>query len=566
MKILVISLLRIGDIVLSAPVLRGLRERHPEAEIHLLINKQFAGIAPLVPYVDRFFHFDRAEMQKGLGEPSRPLFDSYELLASLVDELNGQNYDLAVNLTHSRLSGWLMSVIEAKQRTGLCFDNTGRAGFGSSWFRFLNTQVEAEGEEVFHFTDVFRFALGVGEEVHRPALIETLAGAVEATRAITEMCGESDGFIAVQALTSDAKKDWGLNRFEEALTQFAARYPSVPVAIVGAPFESERLMPLVNGLRDRGVKAHAAILSFEGAFSLIKRAKLLLTCDTSIKHLACAARTPVVEISLGSADYHRTGAYLHGSVIIQSREMCAPCQHSKSCHRESHACAVRIPASVVAMVTGEIFGGRVFQMKAIAEEYKNEVDILRVESRASGFWAAYSVLEPFTEDAIGRWVDLACRKIWLETSQGKDGREIEFGTETRRLAMLLRGIHTGVSDLEWRHLLGDFERQVMMLEGRLNSFKTGIRVLHGTYEDPRAIQNFVKHLIGFRDKIRPSALLGSFKGVLDQVIEDDISPPFTRFRRIVDAVSEIERRAQIDLRLIRGLVDEFSRPKEQVHT
>jgi hypothetical protein len=34
----------------------------------------------------------------------------------------------------------------------------------------------------------------------------------------------------------------------------------------------------------------------------------------------------------------------------------------------------------------------------------------------------------------------------------------------------------------------------------------------------------------------------------------------------VDAVSEIERRAQIDLRLIRGLVDEFSHPKEQVQT
>jgi hypothetical protein len=216
------------------------------------------------------------------------------------------------------------------------------------------------------------------------------------------------------------------------------------------------------------------------------------------------------------------------------------------------------------MVTGEVYSERTFQLKTLAEEFKNEVDILRVESKTPGFWAAYSLLEPFTEEAVARWVDLAGRKIYLELAQGKSLKEIEFGTEVRRLATFLRNVHPGVSDIEWRSLLGDFERQIMMIEGHVNSFKTGIRVLNGSYEDQRSMQNFVKLMIGFRERIRHSALLRSFRGSMDQIIEDDISPAFTRFRRIVDATSEIDRRAQINLRLIRGLAETFSGPREQV--
>ncbi len=128
-----------------------------------------------------------------------------------------------------------------------------------------------------------------------------------------------------------------------------------------------------------------------------------------------------------------------------------------------------------------------------------------------------------------------------------------MGSEALRLGEFLRAIHPTVSDFEWRFLLGDFDKQASMIEGRLNGFKTEIRALHGSYEDPRRMRDYVRGLIGFREKMRNSALLGSFRSVLDLVIEDDISPPFTRFRRIVDVIGEIDRRTTIHLRLIRAL-------------
>jgi ADP-heptose:LPS heptosyltransferase len=559
MKILVLSLLRIGDIVISAPVLRGLRERHPDAEIHLLLNSQFHQVGSLLPYIDRVIPFERDRLQKGLGDGKVAIFDSYDRLTEIVDQLNFESYDWTINLTHNRLSGWLMNLINAKERSGLCFDHQGRATFGSSWFRYLNDQVDSDGDEVFHYSDVFRFALGLADETsshsQKSGMIETVKGRTEAEEFLDRMYQGASArkeLIAVQVLTSDSKKDWGFDRFQQALGHFARQHPNAGFAVLGAPFEREILAPFVQRLLATGVNAHLAILSFEGAFSLLRKARLLLTGDTSVKHLACAARTPIVEISLGSSDLYRTGAYMHDAVIIQSRETCAPCIHSRPCHRETHACGQRVSPELVSLIACEIFSGRSFQLKTIAEEFKKEAEIYRVDTRSAGFWAAHSVLEPFSEVNVGRWIDRVCRKIWLESSlRGRSGDAV--GTEILKLSRLLRVIHPDVSEIEWRHLYSDFERQALSVEGRINSFKVGLSYLCGCYEDPRKMRDFVRSLISFREKIRHAPLLRSYKVALDELIEDDISPAFTRFKRMSDLVTEIEKRTAIHLRLIRGL-------------
>lgn len=548
MKILIVSLLRVGDIVSSTPVFRGLRDRYPEAEIHLLVNSQFKRIERLIPYVDRVIPFERDLMQKGLGDSSVPVFESYERLNGLVDALNGERYDWAINLTQNRLSGWLMGLIEAKTVSGLCFDSQGQVGFGSSWFQFLNQQVEAEGKETFHFTDIFRFALGFDpEEVSTSeALSETAEGKQEAAAAM-ESFANAQSLIAVQPLTSDVKKNWGFRSFERAISVLALRQPGSSFAIIGAPFEKERLEPFVSSLRAQNIDAYLAILSLEGAFSLLKRSKLLLTGDTSIKHLAASAGTRIVEVCVGSSDPYRTGAYTQNAVIVKSRESCAPCAHSSPCHRESQFCAQGISPEAIGMIAGEVYANRMFQLQAIAEEYADAIEVLRVEKKVSGFWSAYSVLDEFTEEAVARWVDLSCRKIWLDGERGRRG------TEALRLSRLLTTIYPDISKIEWRHLLADLDRQLRVIDSRLNGLKVGLRYLKGCYEDPRKMKDFVRGLIAFRERIRHSILLRSFKSGLDQVIDDDMSSPFTRFRRMIGLVAEIERRSAIYGCLLRDL-------------
>jgi ADP-heptose:LPS heptosyltransferase len=52
MKFLVIRFSSIGDIVLTTPVVRCLKQQVPEAEVHFLTKKSFAGIVVNNPHVD----------------------------------------------------------------------------------------------------------------------------------------------------------------------------------------------------------------------------------------------------------------------------------------------------------------------------------------------------------------------------------------------------------------------------------------------------------------------------------------------------------------------------------
>ena len=56
MKILVVRFSSIGDIVLTTPVVRCLKQQLPEAEIHYLTKQNFRQVIAHNPYIDKFFY------------------------------------------------------------------------------------------------------------------------------------------------------------------------------------------------------------------------------------------------------------------------------------------------------------------------------------------------------------------------------------------------------------------------------------------------------------------------------------------------------------------------------
>lgn len=549
MKILVISLLRLGDVVMSTGILRLLREKYRDAEIHLLINQQFAGLAPMIKSADHILTFDRQHIQEGLGDASRPLFDSYERVRQFVEDLSEQQYDLVINLTQNKLSGYLLSLVEAKEKQGLSLDVQGRAGFGSSWFRHLNRQIDSDSDGVFHHTDIFNFALGSGSDTYGPILAETESGLQEAQRFIVD----GRPFVAIQALSSDIKKDWELDSLKKALRSFQRVHPKVDLVFLAAPNEAARLGPLVMELAEGKNHVRLAVCGLEAAFSLVARAKVLLTMDTSIKHLASATSTPVLELSLGSSDYRRTGVYSQDSIIIQSKEPCAPCSHSKNCHRERHFCGERLSPELIALTLSSVYTRQLAQLSAVAEEFSDEADVLRTELREGGFWSALPVQSEFSEASVARLVDLCTWKIFLNQAGRTPERVSQYGAESVRLSRLLRRQFPTVSRTEWKHLLSAMEKQIEGLEGRFMAIDSGLKSLHAQFENADRLKEFVYNLVNLRDRLRPSPMARLLGTGLDAVIDDDQSPAFVRLRRITETMTEIQSRAEIEKKVVRAL-------------
>ena len=51
-RILVMSLTRMGDLVQATPLISGLRKKHPQAKITLMVSSDFAMFVPNIPDID----------------------------------------------------------------------------------------------------------------------------------------------------------------------------------------------------------------------------------------------------------------------------------------------------------------------------------------------------------------------------------------------------------------------------------------------------------------------------------------------------------------------------------
>ncbi|MEY4539239.1 MAG: hypothetical protein RLZZ306_996, partial [Bacteroidota bacterium] len=82
-KFLILRFSSIGDIVLTTPVIRCLKQQYPEAEVHYATKKSYKSLLENNPYIDKIF-----VLENGLNE--------------LIKSLQSERYDYIIDL-HNNL-------------------------------------------------------------------------------------------------------------------------------------------------------------------------------------------------------------------------------------------------------------------------------------------------------------------------------------------------------------------------------------------------------------------------------------------------------------------------------
>lgn len=474
MKILVVSLLRLGDFILHVPVVSALKGRYPRAKIDVLCHQPVVAMQPMLPMIDRWWTLDRDELQTGLGRAEIPMLTAFDVLREQCDRINSENYDLILNLTQTHFSAYLMGYFTAKSKQGLTLHANGAVDFYSPWFRYLDSIAEVPNErDSFHYVDIFAQASETFSEERRWSLVLTPKGASE-VRALNLPRGRE--WVAVQAFTSDEKKNWGVEAWAEWLSEMRKLRPGSYFILMGAPFEKERLEAIRARVADADKFMTIALLSLEGALSLLQRVSLLVTGDTSIKHLANAGRARVVELALGSSDYRRTGIYRNDSLIVSSKVSCAPCPHSSPCSQVRQECAYEIRpqafAEIVDLYLEEDWNG----LKAAA--LKTPFSVRRARVVAMGFWYAEDVSGRRGAETLADWID---RSAWKFLLSGEDqGRVPSVGTEIYRLKTEL-GSLVPVAGVE--PLLAKLDFIERELDARRSTFAAGVKEFEQTKQE-----------------------------------------------------------------------------------
>ena len=382
MKILVVSMLRLGDLIMASQAFVAIRKAYPNADIHLLTNRSNLPIAKLLSGITRCHYFERELCQKSIGEENRSVFEATDRIDDLIKRLNKYEFDKVINFTQNRISAHLSGMVNAQEYHGMITSENGVVHLSSPWFRHLNNYIAGKGTDAFHYVDLFRSALGFEEKWSMQDIF---------VKSKNRAFADHKGKIVIQAWSSDEKKDYSISSWRKYIDHLASIRPNSEVVVLGAPNEKQRLNSFIKDIGSAKIKVEPAILTFEELLDYLPRQACVVSVDTSIKHLAAAIGCRVVELALGSSDPRKTGVYSEGSIVVKSRVDCAPCSHVKACSKASYLCEESVDPEMFSMVTHEYLLGNWPSLRVLAEEYREQAYIGRVGFTSSGLWYTRSL-------------------------------------------------------------------------------------------------------------------------------------------------------------------------------
>ncbi|MCX5712746.1 MAG: lipopolysaccharide heptosyltransferase II, partial [Candidatus Omnitrophica bacterium] len=277
-RILVVRTDRIGDVVLSTPVLKGLRENFPQAYIAMMVSPYAKDIVEGNPFVDEVITYDKDAKHKSW-------FESMKFSRNL----KKRGFDLALILHPINRAHLITYFSGIKKRVG--FDR--KFGFLLT-DRIKHAKQEGQKHELEYNLDFLRY-LGIepqDKKLFMPIKPESEAWVKQMFE--KEGINSSDKLLAVHAAASCPSKVWPAERFARVADKLAASR-GLKVIIVSGPKDINISNEVAKLMRTPAINL-AGKTSVSQLASVLKRCCIFISNDSGPVHIASAVGTPVVSI------------------------------------------------------------------------------------------------------------------------------------------------------------------------------------------------------------------------------------------------------------------------------
>lgn len=357
-RVLVVCTRLIGDVLLSTPLVRSLKQAWPTAEVDVLVFEGTDGVLAGNPDIHRILTTPRREPLRSKIAYLRPLW---------------RTYDLAVAVTPSdraRLYGWAA----ARRRVGLV--TPGAKDWAKRWllhvrepFDNVHTHTVTMGLQLARALDV--------EPAH--AVVPPTVGAAGWARLTERLAAEgralpADRFAVVHVAPRFTYKRWHVVGWRALIAWL--RQQGLAIVLTGGPEAEERAYvdEIMAGV-DGPVTDLVGALKIPETADVIGRAALFVGPDTMATHMAAATGVPVVALFGPSnpvkwapwpaewaqldSPWSMQGSQRQGNVfLVQGAGPCVPCaQEGCDRHRRSASrCLDELPATIVIDAAARMLG------------------------------------------------------------------------------------------------------------------------------------------------------------------------------------------------------------------
>jgi ADP-heptose:LPS heptosyltransferase len=284
-NLLVIDFGQMGDVVLSLPALRAIRERFPGAKITVAVGKTGAEVINLSGYADATLTVDRVALRDGFTP-----FSIFQIF-KLVKDVRRRQFDFVIDLhslSETNLLGFLSGANKRlySRRPGRSLD------FLSNFHpRPPLEDPKLKRHLIDRYLDVL-LPLGVRNADRLPRLRTRPANDRDVDRILQKSRADSGSpLIGLFPGAGHPSRRWPLERFAE-LADFLVRNDQVRVMVFAGPEEEvlvskmRTLFPASTVILER--------LTVSQLASALARLTVFVSNDTGPMHIAAAVGTPVV--------------------------------------------------------------------------------------------------------------------------------------------------------------------------------------------------------------------------------------------------------------------------------
>ncbi len=261
-KILVIRLSSIGDIVLTTPVIRCIKQQLPDIQLHTLTKKKFSSLYNSNPHIDKVYEFD-------------------DSLNNTIKELKQEDYDYIVDLQKNKRSVRVCAALSCKHKS---FPKL-------NFKKFLLTSLKINILPNIHIVDRYFKAvdeLGIHNDNKGLDFFISDSNLIQESDMPENL---RNGFYAIVIGGTYLTKILPAVKVIEVI-----RLLDKPVVLLGGPGDIQRADEIVKAVDNITIENFVGKLNLEQSASVLSMAKKVLTNDTGMMHIAAALHKTVVSV------------------------------------------------------------------------------------------------------------------------------------------------------------------------------------------------------------------------------------------------------------------------------
>ena len=292
-KFLIIRFSSIGDIVLTTPVVRNLKQQVEGAEVHYLTKKQYADILETNPYIDKVHVLD-------------------ESFSDLLPKLKAEHFHYIIDL-HKNLR--TLRVKRALRTASFSFDKI-------NWGKWLMVNLKVNKLPDLHIVDRYLETVKVFIEKNDLKGLDYFIPQKDEVDLISLPENFQNEYIAFAIGAQHSTK-----KLPDGKIISICKKISKPVILLGDKHNSKVAEKVVVAVGDKIYNA-CGKYNLNQSASIVKQAKFVITHDTGLMHIAAAFKKKIISVWGNTIPEFGMYPYLagKGSEIIEVKGLkCRPC-------------------------------------------------------------------------------------------------------------------------------------------------------------------------------------------------------------------------------------------------